>query len=139
MLGEWLVRGLNGFAWPATWMAVRRPLASDVKCGYLFPYGNWRERIAVHRFVRDIPIGDAGGSAPVLAALTAQLPRLAAKKALLLWGGEDFCFKRFFFDRWRGYLPEAESYYFGMAGHYLLEDAGGEVARKVDTFLSAKV
>jgi pimeloyl-ACP methyl ester carboxylesterase len=31
VIGEWLVRGLNGFAWPATWMSVTRPLAPDVK------------------------------------------------------------------------------------------------------------
>jgi len=27
------MRGLNGFAWPATWMAVKRPLSAAVKRG----------------------------------------------------------------------------------------------------------
>ena len=28
-IGEFLVRGFNGFAWPATWMAVTKPLPAD--------------------------------------------------------------------------------------------------------------
>ena len=57
LAGEWLVRGLNGFVRPATRMAVhRRPLAADVKQGYLFPYDSWANRIGAARFVADIPM-----------------------------------------------------------------------------------
>ena len=51
--GELLVRGLNGFAEPATWMAMAsRRLSWDERRAYLFPYNSWANRIAVHRFVR---------------------------------------------------------------------------------------
>jgi cis-3-alkyl-4-acyloxetan-2-one decarboxylase len=51
------VRGLNGFAEPATWMAMAsRRLSWNERRGYLFPYDSWANRIAVHRFVRDIPL-----------------------------------------------------------------------------------
>jgi cis-3-alkyl-4-acyloxetan-2-one decarboxylase len=57
LIGELAVRGFNGFAWPATWMAVTKPLPEPVKRGFLFPYDSWANRIATHRFVRDIPQG----------------------------------------------------------------------------------
>ncbi len=37
-LGEIIVRGFNGFAGPATWMAVTKPLPDAVKRGFVFPY-----------------------------------------------------------------------------------------------------
>ena len=52
-----LVRGLNGFAGPATRMAMhRQALTAEVKRGYLFPYDSWANRIGVARFVADIPM-----------------------------------------------------------------------------------
>ncbi|TNE96653.1 MAG: alpha/beta fold hydrolase, partial [Deltaproteobacteria bacterium] len=35
VIGERLVRHFNGFAWPATFMAVEKKLPSDIKKGYL--------------------------------------------------------------------------------------------------------
>ncbi len=56
ILGELLVRGFNGFAFPATFMAVSKKMKDSVKQGFLAPYGNWHDRIATHRFVQDIPL-----------------------------------------------------------------------------------
>ncbi|MDD3180405.1 MAG: alpha/beta fold hydrolase [Opitutaceae bacterium] len=137
VLGALIVRGLNGFAGPATSMAVTRPLTTPVKRGYLFPYDNWRHRIAVHRFVRDIPLGQGGASDPVLDQITAHLPQLTASQVMLLWGAQDFCFNRFYYDRWCDYYPAAEKHYLATAGHYLLEDAPEECGRLIGTFLSA--
>lgn len=124
VLGEWLVRGCNGFAGPATWMAVTKPLAPAVKAGFVFPYDNWANRIATHRFVVDIPTSANAASGRVLAEIERALPVLRTKDVQILWGGQDFCFNRHFFDRWRGILPGAKSEYLESAGHYVLEDAG---------------
>ena len=57
LLGEWLIRGVNGFARAATVQTMhRRALAPEVKRGYLFPYDSWANRIGVARFVADIPM-----------------------------------------------------------------------------------
>jgi cis-3-alkyl-4-acyloxetan-2-one decarboxylase len=124
LIGELIVRGFNGFAWPATWMAVQRPLADEVKRGFLFPYGNWADRIATHRFVRDIPTGNGSPSDKALAEVEAALPELRRHKVKLLWGGADFCFNLHYLSRWKSILPEATASCHAQAGHYLLEELG---------------
>lgn len=122
-VGEWLVRGLNGFAWPATWMSVTKPLARDVKQGFIFPYDNWANRIATHRFVVDIPTGKGSASDRALAEIEPKLAILRDRPVRILWGGRDFCFNRHYYDRWKVLLPGANADYIESAGHYVLEDA----------------
>jgi haloalkane dehalogenase len=137
LIGEWLVRGFNGFAWPATWMSVTKPLMEDVKRGFLFPYNNWTNRIATHRFVVDIPSGRGTGSDRALAEIEARLPLLKDRPVLILWGGQDFCFNRHYYDRWRAVLPEASTRYFDEAGHYVLEDEGTACLWKINAHLGS--
>ena len=134
-LGEWLVRGFNGFAWPATWMAVTVPLSTDVKRGYLYPYNNWANRIATHRFVVDIPTGRGHVSDAALAEVEAKLGLLREKPVQILWGGQDFCFNQHYFSRWQKILPAARAEQFEGAGHYVLEDAPKQALERVSQFL----
>jgi haloalkane dehalogenase len=136
-LGELLVRGLNGFAAPATWMAVQRPLRPEVKRGYLFPYDSWAHRVAVHRFVRDIPLRADHPSMAALQAAAAGLPQFAAHPLLIAWGGRDFCFNDYFYRRWREIYPAAGAHRFEHAGHYVLEDAAAEIIPLIRDFLLA--
>jgi len=136
-LGAVIVRGFNGFAWPATWMAVTKPLTTDVKKGYLYPYDNWANRIATHRFVVDIPTGRGGANDRALAEVEQKLPLLRNKPVRILWGGRDFCFNRHYFDRWRQTLPEAGADYLAEAGHYVLEDARELCASEISRHLLA--
>lgn len=126
-LGPLLVRGLNGFAGPAVKMAVVTPLAAEVSQGYLQPYDSWANRVAIQAFVRDIPMTPNHPSWSTLAGVEANLPLLRHKPMLILWGGRDFCFHDWFYREWCRRFPEARRRYFRDAGHYLLEDAGGEI------------
>ncbi len=123
VIGELAVRGFNGFAGPATWMAVTKPLPDAVKRGFLFPYDSWANRIATHRFVQDIPKGRGKPNDLALAKIEAALPLLRDHPVRIIWGGQDFCFNRHYFERWQGLLPNAAADYLAEAGHYLLEDA----------------
>ena len=123
VIGEIAVRGFNGFALPATWMAVTKPLPPAVKAGFLFPYNSWANRIATHRFVCDIPKNTGQPNDRALAAIESALPKLRAKHVQILWGGADFCFNQHYFNRWKSLLPDAKTSYLNEAGHYLLEDA----------------
>jgi len=123
VIGEIAVRGFNGFAWPATWMAVTKTLPRPVRDGFLFPYDSWANRIATHRFVRDIPRNTGQANDRALANVEALLPGLRNRAVRILWGGKDFCFNEHYFRRWRERLPNAEAEYLAEAGHYLLEDA----------------
>jgi haloalkane dehalogenase len=135
MIGELLVRAGNGFAWPATWMAVTKPLPADVKRGFLFPYDSWANRIATHRFVVDIPSGQGTVSDAALAEIEHRLPLLRERDVAIIWGGDDFCFNRHYFERWQGMLPQASAIYLKGIGHYLLEDGGPAVVEQVKTHL----
>jgi pimeloyl-ACP methyl ester carboxylesterase len=137
LIGEVAVRGFNGFAWPATWMAVSKPMPEPVKRGFLFPYDSWANRIATHRFVEDIPRGLGKPNDVALAKIEAALPLLREHPVQIIWGGQDFCFNRHYFDRWQALLPNAEANYLNGAGHYLLEDAPDETLGGINRHITA--
>lgn len=131
LIGEALVRGFNGFAWPATWMAVSKRLPADVKRGFVFPYDSWANRIATHRFVVDIPSGQGTASDRALAEIERRLPLLRERDVSLIWGGDDFCFNRHYYERWTQLLPDASKGLLNGVGHYLIEDGGGGVVARI--------
>jgi cis-3-alkyl-4-acyloxetan-2-one decarboxylase len=135
VLGPLLVRGFNGFARAAISMAVVRPMRPEIAKGFLAPYDSWRNRIAVLRFVEDIPMDDQHPSWSTLASIEHSLVRLRDIPLLLCWGGRDFCFNDTFYDEWRRRFPLAETHYFADAGHYVLEDAFSTIQPLVDDFL----
>jgi haloalkane dehalogenase len=136
VVGEWLVRGLNGFAWPATRMAMhRRRLTRDERRAYLFPYDSWAHRVGVHRFVRDIPMEKSHPSRAVLEGIERGLPQFATRPILIQWGGRDFCFNDRFLARWRTLFPGATWDRHADAGHYVLEDAGEAIVPRIREFL----
>jgi haloalkane dehalogenase len=139
ILGALLVRGLNGFAGAAIHMAVHRPMRPEIAAGFLAPYNNWRNRIAVHRFVLDIPMNPSHPSWEPLVAIEQSLANLQQCPMLLCWGGRDFCFNAAFFEEWRRRFPEAEAHYFPDAGHYVLEDGLAEILPLIESFLGRTV
>lgn len=135
-LGRFIVQGLNGFAWPATWMAVEKPLGRAAKAGFLAPYGSAAVRRAVADFVADIPMEPAHPTYPVLEAVEASLAGLKAKPMLLCWGLRDFCFDRGFLEGFTTRFPSAQRLLFPEGGHYVLEDAGEAALGPVADFFS---
>jgi cis-3-alkyl-4-acyloxetan-2-one decarboxylase len=133
-MGEWLTRKLNLFAWPATFMTTTRSLPRAIKQGYLMPYDSWENRIAVSRFVQDIPMEKTHKTYATLEEIESKLRGLPQKK-LILWGGKDFCFNRHFFERWLEIYPEADAHWFSKAGHYVLEDELDQVSARIWDFI----
>ncbi|RRJ97242.1 alpha/beta fold hydrolase [Opitutaceae bacterium TAV4] len=143
--GTLLVRGLNAFAGPATWMSMhRRHLTPDEKRGFLFPYDSWANRVAVDAFVKDIPLTPVHPTWRTLETTAAGLERFAVvdpdrkpeHPALILWGGRDFCFNDTFYDEWRRRWPHAQAHRIADAGHYVLADAAEEVIPRIADFLT---
>ena len=136
LIGPLLVRGLNGFAAPATSMAMhRRKLSEDEKRGYLFPYDSWAHRVAVSAFVRDIPQNPSHPSWDTLMGVEQKLGQFRNHPALIVWGGRDFCFDDQFLARWQGMLANLQCERIGDAGHYVLEDAGPQVVPLIKAHL----
>jgi len=135
VLGPLLVRGLNAFAGPATWMAMhRRSFTRPEKRAYLLPYDSWANRVAVNAFVRDIPLDSSHPSWATLNATAADLPQWRDYPALIIWGRRDFCFNDSFLAQWLKIFPTAEKRLFDDAGHYVLEDAADDVIPSIEGF-----
>ena len=85
LVGPLVVRGCNGFAGPATWMAMqRRRLTAEEKRGYLLPYDSWAHRVAVSAFVQDIPMQPAHPSWPTLAQVERGLAQFKNRDVLVV-------------------------------------------------------
>ncbi len=131
-LGEWAVRGLNAFAIGTTLLGVRRhALAPLVRDAYLAPYSSWEERLAVHRFVTDIPVRASDPAFEVVQRTAERLHRLRHTPTLICWGLADPVFDADYLAEWQRYLPGAEVVTFADAGHLVLEDAAEEVVPRV--------
>lgn len=137
VFGEFAVRGLNAFAGAALALAVnhRGRMTPEIRRGYLFPYDCWENRIALHRFVMDIPNAPQAKSFPVLDEIDRNLRRLRSKPLLLQWGALDWCFTTDFLKRWLRRFPGAEADVYADAGHYVLEDAHERIIPRVRSFL----
>lgn len=135
-LGEIIVRLFNGFARPATFMAVTKKMDAAVAAAYLAPYDSWHNRVAISRFVQDIPMEPSHPSYATLLRIEEKLPLIRDRNVpmLIIWGGRDFCFNDTFFAEWRKRFPEAQSHYFNDGGHYILEDKGEEIGPIVQAF-----
>ncbi|MGJ8654403.1 MAG: alpha/beta fold hydrolase [Opitutaceae bacterium] len=136
VIGEFVIRAMNGFAGPAAIMSVKTPLTDRVKRGMLWPYRSWADRVAVWNFVKDIPLCKKHRSYETLAVVESNLSKLADKKIQIVWGGKDFCFNMHFYKRWQSIFPNAEQCLFSQHGHYILEDGGAEVWTTIADHLS---
>jgi haloalkane dehalogenase len=134
-LGPLLVRGLGAFHRGAARFCVCRPLAPVVRATYLAPYDSWAHRIAVLRFVQDIPLRPGDPSYALARATQDGLERFRDVPLLICWGEQDFVFDADFLAEWQRRFPRAEVHRFPDAGHYVLEDAGAAIVPLVRDFL----
>ena len=134
-IGEFFVRALNGFAKPATKMATEKGLSPLIKSGFLYPYKNWNERVAVWNFVKDIPLESNHPTLPLLKETSNSLGKLSKVPVIACWGMQDFCFHSGFLREWETRLPQMKTYEFNSAGHYLLEDEFEKCSTVIDKFL----
>jgi len=128
LFGDLVVRGLNGFLGSAvmTGMGTEKiqRFTPEVTRGYMGPYDSWENRIAIHRFVQDIPLSDRDRSYPKLMEIEMGLEAFKNKTPCqIIWGMKDFCFTGHFLERWQAFLPQAQIHRFEDAGHFVVEDA----------------
>ena len=138
LLGALAIQGFNGFARLALRWATSHPerLSPAVRAGYLAPYNNWHNRIALLRFVQDIPLEKRHKSRGTLDEIEARLSLLAQHPMLIVWGDDDFCFTtRDFLPEWQKRFPEAVVHIVEDAGHYVVEDAHQRILPWIQGFL----
>lgn len=126
-LGELLVRGLNAFAIGALLISTKRSIGSYVASGYLAPYDSWANRVAILRFVQDIPMDPSHPSYETLKEVEEGLPKLSSVPKSFVWGALDHVFNDNFLNQWKTIYPDAEFNRLDDAGHYVMEDASERV------------
>jgi cis-3-alkyl-4-acyloxetan-2-one decarboxylase len=137
--GTWAIRRWNLFARAALRMAVHKHerMTSTVRAGLLAPYDSWEHRVAIDRFVADIPASPRHPTWQVLADLERGLPSLADRPIQLIWGLRDWCFRPNCLDRFEQLFPAAEVHRLPDAGHYVIEDAHEQIVPFVERFLDS--
>jgi haloalkane dehalogenase len=134
-LGAFLVRGFNAFSLGAVIFGSKKPMAKNTRKAYLAPYNSWANRIAVLRFVQDIPLKPGDPAYELVSEVEKNLDKFADKPILICWGERDFVFDHHFLSEWTRRFPQAQVHQFSNAGHYVLEDAKGEIVPLVNKWL----
>jgi pimeloyl-ACP methyl ester carboxylesterase len=136
-LGSLMVRGLNGFARSAALVGCKRKkLGIELRDAYCEPYDSWANRIGTLRFVQDIPVKPSDPSYALVSSIEASLAAFADTPALICWGDRDFVFTPEVLQEWVRRWPQARVHRFADCGHYVLEDASGEISGLVREFLA---
>jgi pimeloyl-ACP methyl ester carboxylesterase len=134
-LGKKLIVNLNLFAKAATKMSVEKPLSKDVIKGYLMPFQKKSNRIAISKFVEDIPMDPEHPSFEVLLRIEHSLWMFREKPVAIIWGMKDWCFSPTFYERWIDIFPQAETLELKHAGHWLFEDANDDIVPFIEHFM----
>jgi cis-3-alkyl-4-acyloxetan-2-one decarboxylase len=135
-IGGFLIRGLNMFSEGAVHTCcIRKNMSPEIKHGYIAPYDSWRNRIAVLRFVQDIPLKPGDSSYEIVSLVEKGLEKFKDVPMLIIWGEKDFVFDNVFRDGWIKRFPDAEVHSYPDAGHYILEDAADEIIPIIKDFL----
>ena len=137
LVGAIGVRGFNLFSRAALTMAVshHERMTPAIRAGYVAPYNNWANRVAVHRFVQDIPMRPSHPTYETLTQVEEGLQQFQQHPMLLAWGEQDWCFTPNFREEFQQRFPQAEVFPIKDAGHYVFEDASERLIPRVREFL----
>lgn len=132
-VGEFAMRQLNLFGRAALSMTLNRlpSLEPAVAAGLLAPYGNWHDRVAIARFVQDIPTRKTQATWQQLQRLETGLELFADRHVRLVWGMKDWCFRPECLERFEAIFPQAHVRKLSDVGHYVMEEASSEVVEEV--------
>ncbi len=138
VFGDVAIRTFNAFARGAVRTACKKRdrMTPLVKRGYLLPYDTKANRIAILRFVQDIPLRATHPTYPLIKQIEASLVQYRDLPTLICWGGQDFCFHDWYYDEWKRHLPDAEMHRFDDAGHFVVADAHEKVLPLLREFLT---
>lgn len=137
LFGPIAIRGLNLFAIVAASVACRHRerMTEEVRAGYLFPYDSYANRIAVFRFVQDIPVHAGHPTYGMLQSIESGLAQFQRHPMIIIWGGKDPVFTTLLLEGWKERFPGAVVKEIEDAGHYVVEDGYERIIPWVHEFL----
>jgi haloalkane dehalogenase len=110
----------------------------SLRDAYAAPYDSWEHRIAIQRFVQDIPLRPGDRCYDLVSWVEDRLERLSEVPMLIGWGMKDFVFDRPFLTEWVRRFPRARVCEFPQAGHYVLEDEAEALVPLIREFLGSR-
>lgn len=137
-IGEWAMRRLNLFARAALTMTLNRfpRLDKKVAAGLIAPYRSWESRIAIARFVQDIPRRKSHPTWQLLSRIEQDLDILNTRPTRIVWGMKDWCFRPECLERFEALFPHAKVRRLADVGHYVMEEAADEVIEELRACLA---
>lgn len=106
-----------------------KKLPSDVFAMYMAP---WRKRS--RRIASVIAPRQLVAASPFLREVETNLPRVANKPALIVWGLKDLAFQQVEREHFESVFPRHMTVLFENASHFLQEDVGDEIAQSIKGF-----
>ena len=136
-LAALLSRGLNLFCKGTAFIGTKaHPMPKAVRDAYIAPYDSWANRIAIHRFVQDIPLVPGDRAYDTLVFTENRLDLFKTTPMFIAWGALDPVFDRHFLDEWVRRFPNAEVHAYADSGQYILEDQSEAIIPLVVEFLA---
>jgi len=128
-VGKVAIRGLNLFARAALSMTLNRltSLEPSVAAGLIAPYHDWNSRVAIWRFVQDIPRRKSDATWQVLSRIEEGCSIFSDRPVRIVWGVQDWCFRVECLERLKLMFPQAIVRRLEDVGHYVMEEAASEV------------
>lgn len=140
-LGTGAMRGLNLFARAALHMTLSRlsRLEPAVAAGLIAPYKDWQSRVAVARFVQDIPRRKSDPTWEILSRIHSGASVFADRPIRIVWGMKDWCFRPECLHLLQTMFPHAKVRRLEDVGHYVMEEAAAEVIQELRECLAEPV
>ena len=140
-LGTGAMRGLNLFARAALHMTLNRlpSLQPAVAAGLIAPYKDWQSRVAVARFVQDIPRRKTQPTWEILSRIQSGASLFADRPIRIVWGMKDWCFRPECPQLLQDMFPHAKVRRLEDVGHYVMEEAAAEVIQELRACLAEPV
>lgn len=135
-MGGAIARHFNLFSSASSLFGCTRTLMpTELRQAYVSPYDSWENRIAIQRFLQDIPLEEEHPTFDLVSEVQESIKEFSHLPAEIFWGMKDNLFDQDFLDIWTELLPNAKVHKYDDCGHYILEDASEDVIKKIKNFL----
>lgn len=121
-LNDKLIRDFNLYLNMVLSLSSQRNMPPIIKKGFKFPYQTREDRIAILRFVQDVPFDPEHISFEALLEIEHGLWMFREIPVCIVWGMKDWYFTPRCLNRWRLFYPQAQVLEIKDAGYFVLED-----------------